>query len=304
MTQVNDKASSMASQALIELTTKVDAGHSDVLMTYFSFMARSHRYAWMNVLLILSQNPNATMVAGFCRWKDLGRHVRTGEKGIAILVPIQFRRPIDESEEEFQVVTGYKTGYVFDVSQTEGAGLPSIGTVKGDPGKHLEALKSLVLEKGIKLDYADILGGARGISCGGRIVLLNGMDPAEEFSELVHELVHELAHESLHKGERRELTDSQTRELEAEAVAFVVTTALGLENNSASVDYIQLWGGDGKKLRQSLQHVQSVSAEILDCVLRAALGRTISNGIILPERQPRNCRFDWKGCAGRCRRSS
>lgn len=263
MTTANDKACSMASQALADLTTKLEAGHSDALRSYLRFMAKFHRYSWLNVMLIMSQNPEATHVAGFCRWKDLGRYVRTGEKGIAILVPIQFRKPIDEREEETHVVTGYKTGYVFDVSQTEGAELPSIGSVQGSPGPHLDSLKELVRDKGISLDYADFLGGARGGSCGGRIVLLCGMDEAEQFSVLTHELAHEL----LHKGERRELTDTRTRELEAEAVAYVVTTAVGLENATASVDYIQLWGGDSKRLGHSLQHVQSVSAEILDYLI-------------------------------------
>lgn len=258
MTTTKDKACDLASQALADLTTKLDAGHSDALRKYLRFMARFHRYSWLNVMLIMSQNPEATHVAGFCRWKDMGRWVRTGEKGIAILVPIQFRRPIDETEDEVQVVTGFKTGYVFDVSQTEGAELPTIGSVKGNPGLQLHALKDLV-----RLDYADILGGAKGISCGGRIVLLSGMNEAEQFSTLVHELAHEL----LHKGERRELTNTQRRELEAEAVAYVVTTAVGLQNESASVDYIQLWGGDAKQLGQSLQHIQNVSAEVLDYLI-------------------------------------
>ncbi|RYD85032.1 MAG: DUF1738 domain-containing protein, partial [Verrucomicrobiaceae bacterium] len=235
MTTTKDKACDLASQALADLTTKLDAGHSDALQKYLRFMARFHRYSWLNVMLIMSQNAEATHVAGFCRWKDMGRWVRTGEKGIAILVPIQFRRPIDETEDEVQVVTGFKTGYVFDVSQTEGAELPTLNSVSGNPGLQLHALKDLVREKGIRLDYADILGGAKGISCGGRIVLLCGMSEAEQFSTLVHELAHEL----LHKGERRELTDVRTRELEAEAVAYVVTTAVGLDNDSASVDYIQ-----------------------------------------------------------------
>jgi len=100
------------------------------------------------------------------------------------------------------------------------------------------------------------------MSYGGKITLLTGMKPAEEFSTLVHEI----AHEMLHRGNRRTLTNKQVRETEAEAVAFVVAKAIGLENGTSSKDYIQLWHGDANLLRESLEAVQQTAAVILGSI--------------------------------------
>lgn len=268
-TSTQDKACSLASQALADLAAKLDRGHSDALAEYLRFLGRFHRYSALNVMLIQLQNPEATHVAGFERWKGMGRYVRKGSKGIAILAPCAYRRRTSEDEDKRdpeegkETVVGYRTAYVFDVSQTDGADLPSIGAVNGDPGLQLNALRALTNERGIRIECRDELGGARGLSTGGKIVLLRGMDPAEEFAVLAHELAHEL----LHKGERRAETDLRQRELEAEAVSYVVTTAVGLENDTASADYIGLYQGDAKLLAHSLQHVQRVSAEILEYLL-------------------------------------
>jgi hypothetical protein len=97
------------------------------------------------------------------------------------------------------------------------------------------------------------------LSHGGKVTLLSGMQPAEEFSTLVHEI----AHEMLHRGERRTVTTKQVRETEAEAVAFVVFQSVGLQNGTASQDYIQLWRGDANLLRESLEAVQQTAAVIL-----------------------------------------
>ena len=276
-----DKASALAANALADLAAKLEAGHSDALTSYLRFLAKFHRYSALNCLLIQIQNPDATHVAGYGRWQELKRQVRKGEKGIAILAPCTFkkqgqdeaddatkdkrssRRQSDAVEDEPQTVTRFRTAYVFDVSQTEGEDLPTLNEVTGNPGYQLAALKSLVTERGIKVEYRDDLGGARGMSTGGKILLLCGMPHAETFSVLVHEFAHEL----LHKGERRAETNVRIRELEAEATAFVITTAVGLSNDSASRDYIQLYGGNAKLLAQSLQHIQKVSCEILDYLL-------------------------------------
>src|SRR5213078_607858 len=100
----------------------------------------------------------------------------------------------------------------------------------------------------VSLNYSERIAPAKGLSFGGKITLLSGMQPDEEFSTLVHEI----AHEMLHRGERRTLTTKQIRETEAEAVAFVVCQSIGLETGSASADYIRLWNGDAKLLAESL----------------------------------------------------
>jgi antirestriction protein ArdC len=145
------------------------------------------------VLLIALQKPNASYVAGFRTWNQLGRFVRKGEKGILILAPMVRRK--SEKEDELDEnhpphVTGFRAAYVFDVSQTDGQELPHIGVVQGDPGSHDERLRNFASAQNILVEYSDKIAPARGTSNGGRIVLLPGQSPAEEFSTLAHELAH------------------------------------------------------------------------------------------------------------------
>jgi antirestriction factor ArdC-like protein len=245
-----------------QLVAALHAGHSEALTEYLKAIARFHRYSLGNVMLITLQKPDASHVAGFHAWQKLGRFVRKGEKGILILAPIvQHKR--DEDEEDgtgvFPVL-GFRAAFVFDLSQTDGRELPHVGTVGGDPHMHLKRLAEFTARQGITLDYSEEIAPARGISGGGRITLLPGQSPAEEFSTFVHEL----AHEFLHRGARRSGTSKRSRETEAEAVAFVVCQAVGLETGSAATDYIQLWNGDAQLLTESLGMVQQTAVRILD----------------------------------------
>ena len=119
-----------------------------------------------------------------------------------------------------------------------------------------------VAEQGIALEYSEDIAPARGTSAGGKITLLPGQSPAEEFATLAHEL----AHEMMHRDERRSSTSKRSRETEAEAVAFVVCHAIGLETGSASQDYIQLYEGDAKLLTDSLEHIQKAATQILNAI--------------------------------------
>ena len=122
-------------------------------------------------------------------------------------------------------------------------------------------LKTAILGQGIALESVDDLGGALGTSSGGRIQLLNGLSPAMEFTTLVHEYAHELLHRA---DDRPALRD--TRELEAEAVAFVVGGAVGLNTSDASRAYIHLYRGDREALAGSLDRIQRAASVILTAV--------------------------------------
>ena len=148
---------------------------------------------------------------------------------------------------------------MFDVSQTDGQELPHIGTVHGEPCEYRERLRFFADAQGISVEYSSEIAPARGTSSGGHIKLLPGQSEAEEFSTLAHELAHEL----LHRGDRRATTSRQIRETEAEATAFVVCHAIGLETGSAACDYIQLWNGDAKLLTESLGYVRQAASRIL-----------------------------------------
>lgn len=261
----------MTDQALADLGAALAAGKSERLTEYLSTMARFHSYSWGNVMLILIQSPHATHVAGFHTWKKLGRSVKKGEHGIMILAPVLKRvgelveKKPDGTEEKrpLRQIVNTKPVHVFDVSQTDGKELPRLATISGEPAEHTARIKTFIEGKGIKLAYAKDLGGALGVSHGGSISCLEGLSSAEEF----HVLVHEVGHELLHRGERRKETTRRTRELEAEAVAFVVCVAVGLDARASSTDYIHLYQGDSDKLAESLQFIRSVSNDILTGIL-------------------------------------
>jgi hypothetical protein len=123
-------------------------------------------------------------------------------------------------------------------------------------------LQAFAKAQGISLEYSGQIAPARGVSYGGKVVLLPGQTPAEEFSTLTHELAHEL----LHRGERRSATSKRIRETEAEATAFVVTSAIGLETGSASSDYIQIWNGDAAVLTESLSFIRQAASLLLEAL--------------------------------------
>jgi hypothetical protein len=178
-----------------------------------------------------------------------------------ILAPMRRRKPdsADDNSTDSSILMGFRAAYVFDVSQTDGQELPQIGVVHGDPGGQMERLHGFAAAQNIAVEYSEQIAPARGSSYGGRIAMLPGQSPAEEFSTFVHELAHEL----LHRDDRRESTSRKVRETEAEATAFVVCHAVGLDTGSAACDYIQLWNGDVDTLTQSLANVQRAASQIL-----------------------------------------
>ena len=261
------------------LIEQLEAGHSEALTQYLTAMSRFHQYSFGNVLEIARQMPTATRVAGFWTWKNLGRSVNAGAKGIRILAPIVgVRRQKDiEAEKDItrqneRMLLGFRNAYVFDISQTNGVELPEMERVAGDPGENIERLTAFLNSKGIAASYSEKIAPALGMSCGGRIALLPGQSKAETFSTLVHEAGHEL----LHKAERRTATTKTVRETEAEAVAFVVGKAVGLVNGSASADYIQLYKGNASLLAESLEVIQQTASVIL-AALEQPVGDEITN---------------------------
>ncbi|MEY3226473.1 MAG: hypothetical protein RLZZ536_1092 [Planctomycetota bacterium] len=269
-----DEALQHCDAALKELADSLRQGKSQSLLRYLAFMARFHQYSFGNCLLIALQRPEATLVAGFQRWKQLGRTVRRNERGIALLAPMIGRRqPMDsESEDDSSAETaahtsrsgstirGFRIVYVFDVSQTEGRELASFAQLSGDPGDHIPKLEQLIAARGIQLEYVtSVLQGANGASFGGRIQISLQLPPPQQFSTLVHELAHEL----LHHGPQREQLSKAVRETEAESVAYVVCRAIGLECSTRAADYIQLWSGSEQTLQESLDRIRAVARDLL-----------------------------------------
>ena len=262
----NNQAKTMAKEAFDKLIEAVASGKSEQLVAYLKAMGQFHNYSLANAILINFQKPDASQVAGFRKWQKMGRHVKKGEHGLAIMAPIIRRiKKVDKTEktDKEDIVTMFKTAYVFDISQTEGKPLPKFAQVQGNPADYTHRLKQMIAGKGIKLEYSDRIGNALGMSLGGMIMIKPNLSPAEEFSVLCHELCHEI----IHRDKTQVRNNRKVRETEAEAVAFVVSQAIGLDCNSAASDYIQLYNGEKKTLMESLTRIQQTASEIIEVIM-------------------------------------
>jgi hypothetical protein len=149
------------------------------------------------------------------------------------------------------------------VAQTDGTDLPKFDhNITGEVGEHRDRLIEYLAQQNVALEFNEKIAPALGVSYGGRIALLPGQSKAEEFVSLVHETAHEL----LHKAERRTMTTQTVRETEAEAVAFIVGQAIGLEMGNVSSDYIQMYAGNAALLAESLEVIQRTASTILRAI--------------------------------------
>jgi hypothetical protein len=252
-------------QFLIE---QLEAGKSETLTAFLDAMVHFPNYSFGNVLLIARQKPDATHVAGMWSWNQLGRRVKRGEKGIAILAPMIARKRGEETNNTDansngqRPLLGFRRVYVWDESQTEGAPLPEMEKVTGDAGEYRDRLIQYINVQGITLEYTESIAPAMGAAFGTTIRILPGQTLGEEFSTLVHEL----AHLMLKHCERRTETTKTVRETEAEAIAFVVGKSIGLKTSTASADYISLYHGNAALLMESLELVQQTAAVILAAI--------------------------------------
>jgi hypothetical protein len=233
-------------------------------------MANFRTYSLLNQVAIARQRPTATRVAGIVAWNQLGRYVNKGEKGIAILAPVVAKRHPDKPPRTADdpgtaktLVLVFRRVYVWAEDQTHGQPLPELEKVTGDAGAYLDRLRGFVSNQGITLEYNEGIAPALGVAFGTTIQILPGQSRAEEFNTLVHEA----AHIALEHQVRRATTTKTVRETEAEAVAFVVAQAIGI-NAAQSASYIQLYHGDANVLIESLSAVKRVSALILASTMK------------------------------------
>lgn len=244
-------------KALDHLHTNVaEMLNSDTWKAALDFRRRlQHPYSLTNLLLIYSQRPDASLVAGFRKWQDNGRQVRKGEKGIAILAPLIGK---DKEDPDKKVLYGFRTAYVFDVAQTDGDELPSVPTpalLEGHEDAASEAvtlMEALISERGWKLEEVTYSDGTRGswTPATKTITVDPTLAPLQRAKTLAHEIAHaEFAHDEKH--------DRQLAELEAETAAYLVMDALGLPTDDYSFAYLAGWTGDAAALDSLLRAGQS-----------------------------------------------
>jgi len=255
-----------------------DLTSSTAWRAWLDVQRRFHRYSWGNTLLIAAQRPDAKRVAGFHAWLRLGRHVRKGEHGIAILAPVVPRlRVVDADSGDERWVAGrphaFRVAHVFDVSQTDGEELapPPVTRLEGgDPKDWYTQLRDVAhsLEFTVEEDYLpdDVNGDCNHALRQIRIEVRNGQ------RQQVKTLAHELGHAILH-ADRAGLCREQA-ELEAESVAYVVCAGLGIDTSEYSFGYLAVWAGGGEQARraiaESAQRIQTAAHRVLDAVTPGA----------------------------------
>ena len=231
-----------------------------------AFRAKFHNYSFSNVWLILAQNPQATLIAGFNAWKQRKRKVKKGEKGLYILAPL--KRTIEEDGEKKQILLGFRDAYVFDVSQTEGEEIPEMPTPKLLTGDTLE-IRVLLLkaeeyaqEQGFKLEYKDT-GSAKGwyVPATDEIAIRDDLKPLQTLKTLIHEI----AHGKMHKNSIGE-TETHVLELEAESCAFVACQHLNLDTSNYSFAYLAHWSSENgmKEVMEAANKGAKVAFEITE----------------------------------------
>jgi antirestriction protein ArdC len=197
---------------------------------------------------IALQRPEATRVAGFNAWLKVGRAVRKGERGIAILAPCVYKSPRDEEDQEDEVssrvLRGFKVVHVFDVAQTEGEPLPEIARRldSADDYPVLERLRAVAAVLGYTVARED-LGSSTNGDCNfvaKRIRVHSEVSDAQAVKTLVHELAHAVLHDGMP-------LDRARAELEAESVAYMVCSEVGVDSGGYSFGYLAGWGGGGEE---------------------------------------------------------
>ena len=285
-----------------EITAGIEKGiqelfESDRYRNYLTTMSRFHRYSLNNIMLIHAQRPDATLVAGFNKWKNsFGRHVRKGEKGIQILAPTPYKIKQEEqkldpdtklplldengdpvTEEKEITIPMFKVVSVFDVSQTDGKPLPQISsTLTGDVAEYEVFLEALHRISPVPISFQAMEPGMDGYFAPKKqeIFLREGMSQVQTICAAVHEIAHSKLHDYEHMTELADDGETilvpgeksrNTEEVEAESVSYAVCQYFGIETAENSFGYIATWsqGKELKELRASLETINKTSSELI-----------------------------------------
>lgn len=300
------------------MVKKIDEGvkavfQSDKYKEYLKFASKFTDYSARNTMLINMQKPEATLVAAYGKWKQLGRQVEKGQSGISILAPVQYKtnqvlevdKPaVDEfgnrlfnadgtekTETVEKPLTGiaYKKVYVFDVSQTSGKELPDpVTELTGDIDTARKEVVFAALKKvtGIDIEFQDIKGGSKGYysSSKNQIVIKSGMSDAQTLKTAFHEAAHNILHDPK-KDVVTAKSPRNEKEVQAESVAFIVAEKFGMDTSEYSFPYIASWS-DGKQLEQlksALQEIQAAAKKI-SAEIESELLKLQKRGLSLDEK--------------------
>ena len=284
-------------QKVQEITDKLEEGlkelfESEKYKAYLSTMSKFHNYSFNNTLLIAMQKPEATLVAGYKAWqKNFERHVNKGEKAIRILAPAPYK--IKEERDKLDPVTGemmfdengmpqkeqvevtipaFRAVSVFDVSQTDGKPIPELeaqellSTVEG----YEDFVQALMNVAPVPIGFEDIPGDSKGYfhTEEKRIAVQENMSESQTLKTMVHEVAHSMLHnKEINRDDLIEepAKDRNTKEVEAESVAYTVCQHFGIDTSDYSFGYIVGWssGKDMKELKSSLDTIRKTASELI-----------------------------------------
>ena len=286
---------------LKEITDRLEQGIADLFNSerfkeYLTVMSKFHNYSFNNTVLIALQKPDASLVMGFNAWKGKGieRNVKKGEQGIRIFAPAPYKikteaekldpdtkkpiigedgKPITETKEI--TIPAFKVVCVYDVSQTEGKELPTLGVdeLLGSVENYADFFAALEKTSPVPIAFEQIEGGAHGYYHleDKRIALDEGMSELQTLKTAIHEIAHAKLHDidlNAPAEERANRPDRRTREVEAESVAYTVCQHYGLDTSDYSFGYVAGWssGREMSELKSSLETIRATAAEIIDSI--------------------------------------
>ena len=281
-------------QKVQEITEKLEQGikelfESEKYKTYLNTMSKFHNYSFNNTMLIAMQKPDATLVAGFKAWqKNFYRHVKKGEKGIRILAPAPYkikeeRDKIDpvtqellldkdgnpQKEEVEITIPAFRAVSVFDLSQTDGKPIPELAAKEllSDVEGYQDMIRAVEAISPVPIELEEIAGDSKGYYDreAKRIAVQENMSESQTLKTMIHEVAHSKLHSKEVEQDEQMRKDRNTKEVEAESIAYTVCQHFGVDTSDYSFGYIAGWssGRDTKELRASMDTIRRTASELI-----------------------------------------
>lgn len=233
-------------------------------LEYLAFQSKFYEYSLNNTLLIFSQNPEASYVAGYKKWMGLNRYVMKGEKSIKILAPVKYKVQDEQSEDTFRL-KGFRLVSVFDISQTDGSDeyFPVlISGLKGSAEDEDDLYKVIKGSIDIPVDEIDQISSK---GCyyleNPRIEIRSSLTMVQKIKTLCHEWSHHLHHTRYYEDESYALS-----EVIAESSAYIVCSCFGIDTSDYSAGYIHSWSKDQKVLHRTANKIQKIASEMISFI--------------------------------------
>jgi len=284
------KAAEQRKAEMKDITEKLEKGVQDVFgseqfQNLLDTMAKFPHYSVNNNILIMMQKPDATLVQSYTGWKKMGRFVKKGEKGIRILAPAPFKlekeqEKLDEAgkvvldkdgeavKEKVEInLTAFKPVSTFDISQTEGEPLPTIGVeeLTGSVEGYQTLFEAIKSASPVPIGFEDIKSGAKGYfnARDNRIAINNGMSEIQTIKTAIHEMAHAKLHNLEVQKDNKQSKNS--KEVEAESVAYTVCQHYGIDTSDYSFAYVATWsqGKETPELKDSLNTIRDAAADLI-----------------------------------------